>query len=183
MPRSDAEGTVSTFVTLSIVIVTSEVIPTRTMAGGFWSETVTAYVTTPPVVLPVVVGAMAVTLPGTTASTAPIETEAACPTAIAARSLSTTSAVTCNVPASMTIASPDGASRPETMETVVTSPSMGAVSVPSLIWLARSFRVFPAVESCVFALFRLILAWRVAAVVVAASRSSVAIATWILAVL
>ena len=85
---------VITFVALSMVIVTSAVIPARTVAGTLVSETVTGYETTLPVELPVVVGAIAVTVPSTVAVTAVIETVAACPTAIDARSLSTTSAVT-----------------------------------------------------------------------------------------
>ena len=79
---------------LSMVMVTSAVMPARTVAGTWSSETVTGYDTTLPLVLPVVVGAMAVTLPFTCAPTAPMETEAGWPTTIAARSLSTTSAVT-----------------------------------------------------------------------------------------
>ena len=64
---------------LSIVIVTSAVIPARTVAGTSLSETVTGYETTPPVVSPVAVGAIAVTLPVTCAPTAPIETVAGLP--------------------------------------------------------------------------------------------------------
>ena len=62
-----------------MVIVTSAVMPARTSAGAFESETMTAYDTTPPVVLPTAVGAIAVTLPSTVASTAAIETVARLP--------------------------------------------------------------------------------------------------------
>ena len=65
------------------MIVTSAVIPARTVAGTFSSETVTAYETTPPVVSPAAVGAIAVTVPVTFASTAPIAIDAVCPTFIA----------------------------------------------------------------------------------------------------
>ena len=41
----------------------------------------------------------------------------------------------------MTIASPDGASSPATMLTAVTMPSIGAVSVASVIWVCRSSTV------------------------------------------
>ena len=107
---------------------------------------------------------MAVTLPVTCASTAAIATDAVCPTAIEARSLSTTSAVTSNVAASMTIASPVGASRPLATLTVVTMPAIGEVSVASLIWVARSARVLSADDSWVSALLTPILAWRIRAV-------------------
>ena len=42
LPRSAAAGTVSTLVALSMVIVTSAVMPARTAGGTSWSETVTA---------------------------------------------------------------------------------------------------------------------------------------------
>ena len=114
---------------------------------------------------------MAVTLPVTCASTAAIATDAVCPTAIEARSLSTTSAVTSNVAASMTIASPVGASRPLATLTVVTMPAIGEVSVASLIWVARSARVLSADDSWVSALLTPILAWRICAVTFASFAS------------
>jgi len=95
---------------------------------------------------------MAVTRPATVLLSAAIETDAFCPTCIAARSLSTTSAVTWNVAASTAMASPAGASRPGSMLTAVTSPSIGATSVASLIWVRRSARVLVAFETCVWAL-------------------------------
>ena len=76
------------------MIVTLAVIPARTVGGTLVNVTVTGYETTLPVVLPVVVGRSRSTLPSTEAPTAVIETVAAWPTAIDARSLSTTSAVT-----------------------------------------------------------------------------------------
>jgi hypothetical protein len=48
-PAQAAAGTVRTFVALSMVIVTSAVIPAATVAGTLSSETVTAYETTLPV--------------------------------------------------------------------------------------------------------------------------------------
>ena len=80
MPRRAAAGTVRTFVALSMVIVTSAVMPARTAAGTFASATVTAYDTTPPgACCPTAVGAIAVTVPSTVASTAAIETDARLP--------------------------------------------------------------------------------------------------------
>ena len=69
------------------------------------------------------------------------------------------------------------------MLTVVTMPSIGEVSVASLIWSIRSSRVFVAFETCVSALYTPIRVCRIAAVVVAADRFVLAIASWILAVL
>src|SRR5262245_52418690 len=112
--------------------------PARIAAGGFLISTVTAYDTTLPLVLPTAVGAIAVTVPSRSASTAATDTAAACPTETFERSLSTTSAVTWNDEASMTIASPDGAARPLVTLTVVMTPSIGALIVARWIWLIRS---------------------------------------------
>ena len=57
-------------------------------------------------------GEIAETVPVTPASTAVTETEAGWPSLTSARSLSTTSVVTWKSVASMTIAVPDGASKP-----------------------------------------------------------------------
>jgi hypothetical protein len=109
-------------------------------------------------VFPVAVGAIALTLPVRSASTAAMLTSAACPTAILATSLSTTLAVTSNVSASIVMASPDGAVRPFEMLTAVTIPAIGALIVPRRIWSTMSARALLASEAWLFALLRAIFA-------------------------
>src|SRR6478735_6080059 len=167
-----------------MVIVMLAVMPGRTVFGAPVTEIVTGYETTLPLVLAAAaVGAIAVTLPVSCSLTALTVTDASWPTEIDATSVSATSAVTWSAVESMTIASPEGASRPFVMLTAVTTPSIGDLSVARRIWSSRSLTVLCALVTCVFALFRLIVAWRVWAVVVAASALSWAIASWIAALL
>ena len=83
----------------------------------------------------------------TVASTAEIVTAAAWSSLRAFRSLSTTSVVTCSSDDSTTMASPLGTARPLLMLTAVTTPSIGALSVPRAIWAMRSFRDCAACET------------------------------------
>ena len=104
--------------------------------------TVTAYDTTLPLLpLPELVdaeGEIAATVPATSLEIAPIVTVAGWFRLILLMSVSTTSAVTSYVPASTTIASPDGASAPAVMLIADTMPSIGATSVAAASWASMS---------------------------------------------
>ena len=149
MPRSAAAGTVSTPVALSIVIVTSALIPDRTVAGAFVSATVTAYETTPLLLVAVLAtGEIEVTVPvdgrvdrrdGDGGRLAELE----------------------GVQVALDDVGRDlqrrttrrrwrrrsGPRGPWLMLTAVTTPSIGALSVPRAIWAIRSFRVCAAWET------------------------------------
>ena len=107
--------------------------PARASGGVSVRVTVTGKATTPDELSPAT-GEIAETLPTTSASSAPIVTVAVWPSLMSARSLSTTSVVTRKVGEAITMAGPDGASKPLWTLTAVTIPAIGALSAAALIW-------------------------------------------------
>src|SRR5438477_11863371 len=141
-------GTTRTLVAWATVMATLALIPARNLSLVPSMETVTGYETT--LLEPLVVDgtrAIEATVPVSDAFTAGTVVATFWPTLTEARSDSTTLAVTSYVRELTTIALPDGASRPATMLTVLTTPSIGAVSVAALIWAARSVRDWAACET------------------------------------